>query len=157
MYLVSGYPFVVYNDHRSLQTAIKKKYIHGRLARWMDLMPDHELEIKYDPGREKVAVYFLSRRNTEKLDGRNDENVTEGFVATVYWTEAKMDGLEPQLPNLGLFIAGERGRDHTRRKRFRSNGAPRFHALERNPVPSPERGTPGRASDQSTRGYSGHL
>lgn len=46
-YMLSENPFSVYTDHQVLQTASKKKEIHGSLARWLELMAEYDFEIKY--------------------------------------------------------------------------------------------------------------
>lgn len=37
---------MVYTNHQALTKAFKKKDIHGRLARWMDLMAEYDFRIK---------------------------------------------------------------------------------------------------------------
>ena len=34
-------------DQYSLQYPFKEKYMHGRLARWMDFLAEYDFEVKY--------------------------------------------------------------------------------------------------------------
>lgn len=57
VYVLSDVPFVVLSDHQALHYAFRMKNIHGRLARWMELMAEYEVEVKYRPDiAKKVAV-----------------------------------------------------------------------------------------------------
>ncbi len=47
VYLLADKPFQLVTDHQALQYAFKKKDVHGRLARWLDLLAEYEFEVVY--------------------------------------------------------------------------------------------------------------
>lgn len=61
VYLMSSKPFVVVTEHMALKYAFQKKYIHGRLARWLDFLAESKFEVSYRPGKQNATAYFLSR------------------------------------------------------------------------------------------------
>lgn len=61
-YLLSAETFRLITDHQALKYAFQKKDVHGRLARWLDLLAEYNFEVVYRPGRENSAADFLSRQ-----------------------------------------------------------------------------------------------
>lgn len=74
VYLLSDKPFMVHKDQQTLQTAFKKKDIHGRLSRWMDMMTEYDFEIKYEPGKAYGAAEYLSPKPIKENDASRGEN-----------------------------------------------------------------------------------
>lgn len=93
VYLLSEKPLVIYTDHQALLTAFKKKYIHGRLASWLDLTAEYNFEVEYRQGSSNGAADYLSRRSIEAYSNEWDVKLTEGFVATVQWANHKRSDL----------------------------------------------------------------
>lgn len=92
IYLLSDKPFVVEKNYQSLQTAFKKKDIHGKLASWMDLMTEVDLQIKYRSKKPNGADDYLSRRPVEELEASRGWNFTRGLVAIIQWDDPKLSG-----------------------------------------------------------------
>ena len=61
VYLLSTTPFKVVTDHQALRFALQKKDMHGRLARWLDLMAEYESTIEYRPGNKNSFADYRSR------------------------------------------------------------------------------------------------
>ena len=53
--------FKLITDHADLENAFRKKDVHGRLARWLDLIAEYDFEIKYRKGSENGPSDYLSR------------------------------------------------------------------------------------------------
>lgn len=51
-YFLLNDAFVVHSGHQALRTAFAKRDVHGRIARWLNLMAEYRFEIKHIPGRE---------------------------------------------------------------------------------------------------------
>jgi transposase InsO family protein len=56
-----GRKFVLFTDHQALSQAFKKRDIHGRLARWLDLLAEYEIEIRYRSGLQNGPADLCSR------------------------------------------------------------------------------------------------
>ena len=61
VHLLSAEHFTIVTGHQALQYAFKKKDVHGRLARWLDTLAEHEFAIQYHPGILNGAADYLSR------------------------------------------------------------------------------------------------
>jgi hypothetical protein len=49
-------------DHNTLVNLITQKKLKERQARWLDLMVEFRIEIKYQIGKKNIVVNTLSRR-----------------------------------------------------------------------------------------------
>jgi RNase H-like domain found in reverse transcriptase len=59
---VQGLEFEVYTDHNTLVNLTTQKELKERQARWLDLMVEFRIEIKYQAGKKNIVVDALSRR-----------------------------------------------------------------------------------------------
>ncbi len=82
VYLLADNPFQLVTDHKALQYAFKKKDVHGRLERWLDLLAEYEFEVVYRRGSENGAADYLSR-----VDGGFHEEGPNEVVGTVVCPE----------------------------------------------------------------------
>lgn len=60
VYLFSSEPFRLVTDHQALRCASQKKYIHGRLTRWLNFLAEYEFTIDYKSGKHSAAADSLS-------------------------------------------------------------------------------------------------
>ena len=63
----------IYTDHKSLKYIFTKKELNLGQQRWMELLKDYTLDIKYHPGKTNVIVGALTRKPREMV----------AFLATV--------------------------------------------------------------------------
>ena len=95
VYLLSDETFTLITDHQALRYAFKKKDVHGRLARWLDLLAEYRFNIEYRPGKENGAADFLSRNPLHKRPKEPmEEHRSKEIVAAVTYLDFD---LEPQL------------------------------------------------------------
>ncbi len=59
-YLLSSMKFKLITDHAALENAFRRKDVHDRLARWLDLIAEYDFEIKYRKGSENGPADYLS-------------------------------------------------------------------------------------------------
>lgn len=76
-YLI-GRPFVVYSDHRTLSQVFKKKDVHGRLARWLDLFAEYEFTIEHKEGAQNGVADACSRTVVRDDQEKHSQVVLEG-------------------------------------------------------------------------------
>lgn len=60
VYLLLLQPFQITTDHQALQYTIKKKDVHGRLARWLVFLCQYDFTIGYKPGADNQDGDFQS-------------------------------------------------------------------------------------------------
>jgi hypothetical protein len=65
VYLAGTGRFTVYNDHAPLQHFFTQPRLNGRQARWLDILGDYDVEIKYRPGKSMVVADAISRAGHE--------------------------------------------------------------------------------------------
>ena len=87
----------VYTDHKSLKYIFTQKELNLRQRRWLELIKDYDMKLRYHPGKANVVADALSRKsyvNTLVTGGlprelANDlrelrfEIVPRGFVAAL--------------------------------------------------------------------------
>lgn len=69
---------IVYTDHAAIEYLIAKKDAKPRLIRWVLLLQEFDLEIRYKKGVEKLVVGHLSRL-TKEVQDKNNEDIQEIF------------------------------------------------------------------------------
>ncbi|GKC44734.1 putative reverse transcriptase domain-containing protein [Tanacetum coccineum] len=57
-----GIKYTVFTDRQSLQHILNQKLFNTRQRRWIELLSDYNLELKYDPGKANVMSDALSRK-----------------------------------------------------------------------------------------------
>ena len=55
----------LYCDHKSLKYLYDQKELNMRQRRWMELLKDYNLEIKYHPGKANVVADTLSHKTMQ--------------------------------------------------------------------------------------------
>ena len=53
----------IYTDHKSLKYIFTQLELNMRQQRWLELIKDYELEIRYHPGKANMVEYALSRKS----------------------------------------------------------------------------------------------
>ncbi|GJV30399.1 putative reverse transcriptase domain-containing protein [Tanacetum coccineum] len=61
-----GTKCVVFTDHKSLQYILNQKELNLRQRRWIELLSDHDCEIRYHPGKANVMADALSQKERDK-------------------------------------------------------------------------------------------
>lgn len=85
VYLLLTECLTLLTDLQALQYAFKKKNVHGRLARWLDFLPEYGLTISYKPRVTNFAADFLSRYDCREQAQQNGHD--EGDLATIVFGE----------------------------------------------------------------------
>jgi len=57
----------VYTDHRSLKYIFTQKEFNMRQRRWLELLKDYDMEVKYHPSKLNVMADVLSRKSTGSI------------------------------------------------------------------------------------------
>ena len=74
---ILGSHVIIHNDHATIKYLTAKKDVKPRLIRWILLLQEFDLEIKYKKGSDNVIVDHLSRMEipTEKERGTEIEEI----------------------------------------------------------------------------------
>jgi hypothetical protein len=75
----------VYTDHHTLVNLTTQKELKGRQARWLDLIAEFEIEIKYQTEKKNIVTDALSRSADHQVKMIEEEVTAEWLVE---WTEA---------------------------------------------------------------------
>ena len=101
VYLLSQDEFTLLTDHQALRSAFKKKDVHHRLARWLDLLAEYHFTIQYRPGKANGPADYLSRQ--QLMEYVSKEGV-EGALDLTVLTNDTVD-MEPRLVSLQIFLS----------------------------------------------------
>src|SRR5277367_228507 len=71
---VEGQPITLETDHQPLRWLMTLKNPSARLTRWIIRLQEHQLTIKYRPGRENKVADYLSRRVVDRVQLQISEN-----------------------------------------------------------------------------------
>jgi hypothetical protein len=52
----------IYTDHKSLKYIFTQVDLNMRQRRWLELIKDYDLEVRYHPGKANVVADVLSRK-----------------------------------------------------------------------------------------------
>ena len=129
LFLLSSDTFTLVAIRQALQYDFKKKDIHGRLARWLDLLVEYDFKVTYCPGVRNGAADFLSHITQESDDRMNSADERE-LVDRVRGPGSLplngFSGFEPALiaitKYLSEFEAGEEDPKFRRRTRRNTKG-----------------------------------
>jgi RNase H-like domain found in reverse transcriptase len=72
--------FEVYTDHNTLVNLTTQKELKKRQARWLDLMVEFGIEIKYQTGKKNIVVNALFRRVDYQIKMIEEEVTAEWLV-----------------------------------------------------------------------------
>jgi RNase H-like domain found in reverse transcriptase len=81
---VQGLEFEVYTDH-TLVNLTTQKELKERQARWLDLMAEFGIKIKYQVGKKNIVADTLSRRADHQIKMIEEEMTADWLVG---WAEA---------------------------------------------------------------------
>jgi RNase H-like domain found in reverse transcriptase len=82
---VQGLEFEVYTDHHTLVNLTTQKKLKDRQARWLDLMVEFRIEIKYQIGKKNIVADVLSRKVDHQVK-MIEKKVTAKWL--IGWAEA---------------------------------------------------------------------
>lgn len=99
--LFSTHHFTVINEYKALQYTFKKKYIHGKLARWMCLLDKYYFKIPYRSGKKNKAAYYLSRIMIDKIKETSDD------VSCILMEEMESLRMENHLEDIMRYLNGK--------------------------------------------------
>ncbi|GJZ05211.1 putative reverse transcriptase domain-containing protein [Tanacetum coccineum] len=88
-----GTKCVVFTDHKSLQHILDQKELNMRQRRWLELLSDHDYEIRYHPGKANVIQYQKPSGLLvqPEIPQWKWENITMDFVTKLPKTAAGQD------------------------------------------------------------------
>jgi len=58
---ITGYQAFVHTDHAAIKLLMNNPDVNARIIRWLFLLQYFNLTIIYNPGKQNVVAYFLSR------------------------------------------------------------------------------------------------
>jgi hypothetical protein len=67
-------------DHNTLVNLTTQKELKRRQVRWLDLMAEFGIEIKYQAGKKNIVVNTLSRRADHKIKMIEEKMTAEWLV-----------------------------------------------------------------------------
>jgi len=57
----------MYTDHKSLKYIFTWKELSMRQRRWLELLKDYDMEVKWHPGKANMVADALSRKSTSSI------------------------------------------------------------------------------------------
>ncbi|GJR11535.1 putative reverse transcriptase domain-containing protein [Tanacetum coccineum] len=73
-----GTKCTVFTDHKSLQHILNQKELNMRQRRWLELLSDHDCDIRYHSGKANVVADALSRKERDqplRTEAQKPENI----------------------------------------------------------------------------------
>jgi len=125
----------VYTDYKSLKYIFTQKELNMRQRRWLELLKDYDMEVKYHSGKANVVVDALSRKSTrsvaclctqekrllEELDRLQIEVVLPGnqsHLATLQTSSSLVDRIKQQQKDYPELMKIRKGVEEGKNKEF---------------------------------------
>ncbi|XP_039134224.1 uncharacterized protein LOC120271614 [Dioscorea cayenensis subsp. rotundata] len=100
---------VVYTDHSALRYLLSKSDAKPRLIRWVLLLQEFDLEIKYKRGVENLAADHLSRLEGSSAETMRDKDINDAFPKEHLYSIQVVEEKEPPWFGAPRAIISDRG------------------------------------------------
>jgi len=81
----------IYTDHKSLKYIFTQKELNLRQRRWLELMKDYDLQLRYHPGKANTVADALSRKSSyrpekfaQEMRAINLQVIPFGYLANIH-------------------------------------------------------------------------